>query len=144
MDHVAIMKKSWGLTAKIVSGEKTIETRWYLNRSAPWDKIHTGDTIYFKDSGFPITVQAEVSKVEQFSGLTPAKTKKVLSQYSQRDLGTTGVPPQQIQSYMEGKKYCIIIHLKNPQRVPPFDISKKGFGLMSAWICIDDIQKIII
>lgn len=25
MDHVAIMKKSWGLTGKILSGEKKIE-----------------------------------------------------------------------------------------------------------------------
>lgn len=32
MEHVAIMKKSWGLTRKILSGEKTIESRWYRFR----------------------------------------------------------------------------------------------------------------
>lgn len=29
MEHVAIMRKSWGLTDKILSGQKKIESRWY-------------------------------------------------------------------------------------------------------------------
>jgi len=31
MQHIAIMKKSWRLTEKILAGEKTLETRWYKN-----------------------------------------------------------------------------------------------------------------
>jgi len=34
--HVAIMRKGWGLTGKILTGEKTIESRWYMNRYRPW------------------------------------------------------------------------------------------------------------
>jgi len=29
MEHVAIMRKAWGLTDKILSGQKKIESRWY-------------------------------------------------------------------------------------------------------------------
>ena len=35
MQHVAIMKKSWGLTDKILSGQKKIESRWYLSSFCP-------------------------------------------------------------------------------------------------------------
>lgn len=66
MDHVAIMRKSWGLLPKILSGEKTIESRWYMARYAPWNRIEKGDIVYFKNSGEPVTVKAEVSKVMQF------------------------------------------------------------------------------
>ena len=144
MDHVAIMRKSWDLTSKIISGEKTIETRWYKNKSAPWDKIHPGDTVYFKDSGCPVTVKAEVLKVEQFADLNEGKIVQILSKYSQHDLGTGDIP-NQIKEYTSGKKYCIIIHLKNSRRVnPAFNISKKGFGAMAAWITLVDINDIII
>lgn len=51
MHHVAIMKPSWKLIPKILSGEKTIESRWYQTRRAPWNGIAAGDVVYFKDSG---------------------------------------------------------------------------------------------
>ena len=77
MDHVAIMKKSWGLTEKILSGEKKIESRWYMIRCAPWDRIKGTDTVYFKNSGEPITIKALVTKVLQFSDLNQKKVKEI-------------------------------------------------------------------
>lgn len=63
MDHVAIMKKSWGLTQKILSGQKKIESRWYKSKHSPWGKIEKGDIVYFKDSGEPISIKTGVEKV---------------------------------------------------------------------------------
>ncbi len=71
MDHVAIMKKSWGLLPKILSGEKKIESRWYKFKRSPWDKINTNDTVYFKDSGDPVLIKAKVSKFLQFLNIFP-------------------------------------------------------------------------
>jgi len=135
MNHIAIMKKSWKLIPEILSGRKTIETRWYKNKSAPWDKIHSGDTVFFKDSGSPVTAKAEVSAVEQYSDLDSDKINEIMARVSLRDLGALEIP-EQINEYIQGKKYCIIIHLKNPQKVdPPFDFDKTGYGAMAAWIC---------
>ena len=64
--HVAIMRRSWGLLEKILSGEKTIESRWYMQKSEPWESIDAGDIIYFKNSGAPVTLSASVDKVLQF------------------------------------------------------------------------------
>jgi hypothetical protein len=63
MQHIAIMKKSWGLLSKIISGEKKIESRWYMAKCAPWDRIGAGEIVYFKDSGCPVTIKTKVSKV---------------------------------------------------------------------------------
>jgi len=57
------MRKSWGLLPKILTGEKTIESRWYKNKCSPWGKIKRGDVVYFKNSGEPVTIKAEVSKI---------------------------------------------------------------------------------
>src|SRR3989344_679481 len=119
MDHVAIMRKSWKLTEKILNGEKTIESRWYANRYVPWNKIKAGEIIYFKDSGEPVTIKAEVKKVLQFSDLTPAKVKKILDDYG----GPDGINISDLRAFYElfkNKKNCILVFLKNPQKNEQF------------------------
>ena len=141
MDHVAIMKKSWGLTEKILTGEKKIESRWYKAKYAPWDRVKKGDTVYFKDSGEQVTIKAEVEKVMQFPGLTPAKVKEILDKYGMDD----GIEKEEIPEFFErfkDKKYCILIFLKNPRSIGPFEINKTGFGAMAAWITVDDVHKV--
>lgn len=139
--HVAIMRKSWGLTDKILTGEKKIESRWYLNRCRPWNNINTNDIIYFKDTGSPIKLQAEVDRVLQFDNLTPNKVSEILNNYGRDD----GISADKIGEYYEkfkDKKYCMLIFLKDVKSVKPFEIDKTGFGSMSAWITVDDIEKI--
>lgn len=135
------MKKSWGVTQKILAGKKKVESRWYKARHAPWGMVHTGDTVYFKNSGEPVTVVAEVYKVLQFSDLTPQQVRDIFDTYG-KDIG---VDQGDISEYVEmfkDKKYCILIFLKNAKLVQPFHINKKGFGAMAAWITVDIISNI--
>ena len=141
MEHLAIMRKSWRLTNKILKGEKTIESRWYKTKYPPFDRIKIGDVVYFKDSGEPVRIKAEVSDVKQFSDLIPDKVHNILKEYGDRD----GIEKQKINKFFElfkDKKYCILIFLKNPTVIEPFKIRKKGYGSMSAWICINKIEDI--
>lgn len=138
MEHIAIMKKSWKLIDKIVSGEKTIESRWYVNRRDPWNKVKAGDIVYFKDSGEPITAKAVVDRVLQFD-LDPAKTDSILKKYGKGIV--VDYSPDLYKNY-EGKNYCVLVFLKNPQWVKPFNIDKTGFGNASAWLCVDKVSKI--
>ena len=141
MEHLAIMRKSWGLTDKILDGQKKIESRWYSVKYRPWDKIKAGETVYFKDSGEPVRIKAEVSRAMQFADLTPKKVKEILDDYGKDD----GIKNEKIPEFFErfkDKKYCLLIFLKNPIGIKPFEIDKTGFGAMSSWITIDDIAKI--
>ncbi len=141
MDHLTIMKKSWGLLPKILTGEKTIESRWYSNRYAPWDRIKIGDIVYFKNSGEPVTVKAEVFNVLQYENLNPDKIMGILKEYGTKD----GLGIDEIDKYhgiFKEKNYCLLVFLKNPKKIKPFKINKKGYGMMSAWISIDNINEI--
>ncbi len=141
MEHLAIMKKSWGLTDKILSGRKKIESRWYSVKCKPWNNIKKEETVYFKDSGESIKIKAKVGKVIQFAGLTPQKVRDILNKYGEDD----GLEKEKIPEFFKrfkNKKYCILIFLKNPVKIKPFNINKTGFGMMSAWITIDKISKI--
>lgn len=137
------MRKSWGLTEKILTGEKKIESRWYKNKSRPWDQIRSGETIYFKNTGEPVTLKAMVDKVLQFDNLTKEKVKEILNKYGQAD--GLGIGPKDFEKYYQmfkNKNYCLIIYLKNPEKVQPFEIDKTGFGAMAAWITVNNLEQI--
>lgn len=141
MDHVAIMRKSWGLTEKILSGDKKIESRWYETRRAPWGRIQAGETVYFKNSGEPVSIKATVSKVLQFEELTPEGVEVLLRKFGRAD-GIEKSKKQEFFKRFKNKKYCLLIFLKNPKKIKPFEINKRGFGMMAAWISIPKIGKI--
>lgn len=141
MDHIAIMRKSWELTQKILTGEKTLEERWYKSRRAPWDMAKPGHIIYFKDSGEAVLIKAKITKVLQFENLTPEKSEEILKKYSYADLGGGEITPE-IREYVSNKNYCIIVFFDSVEKIKPFEIDKNGFGAMSAWICVDDVNKI--
>jgi len=133
------MKKSWKLTQKILSGEKTVETRWYKHRVKPWGCIKAGETIYFKDSGEPITIKAKISQVMQYEIKDDIDMNEIFKTFTRSELGVTEIT-KEINEYTKGKKYLIAVRIKDVQKIQPFDIDKSGFGLMSAWLCLDELK----
>jgi len=135
------MKKSWGLIPEILDGRKSIESRWYKTKRAPWNKIKPGDVVYFKNSGESVTVEAAVAKVLQLENLNPSEAKNILQKFGKED----GIEKEKIKYYFElfkDKKYCLLIFIKNIKQIKPFQINKTGFGAMAAWLCVESINKI--
>ncbi len=143
MDHVAIMRKSMGLLPKIINGEKTIESRWSTRRNEPWRKVKTGDKIYFKNSGEKVSAVAEVNYIKIFQS-NPKYTWHVLT--NRKDtIKKLGVEDLNVfYGSVKDKKWGGLFGLKNVRRVKPFQINKRGFGNMAAWISLDNIKKIAI
>ena len=139
MDHVAIMNKSWRLIPKIISGEKTIESRWYQTKRTPWDKAAAGDTIYFKDAGDPVTAQAGITGVLQFEIHGIADAENIIERYG-KEICLLNADPT---TWGKLPKYCILLRLAGPRKVArPFEIDKSGFGSGAAWLTVPDIAKI--
>lgn len=141
MNHVVIMKKEWGLLPLILSGKKTVEDRWYKSKIAPWDRVKAGDTLYFKDSGSPVTVKAKVTQVGQYKVASNEQASALLQKYALTDLGST-VVPDSVKNYAANKKYAIFVHFRNARKITPFYIDKTGYGLQCAWMCAGDVNKL--
>ncbi|PIS07348.1 hypothetical protein COT78_03880 [Candidatus Berkelbacteria bacterium CG10_big_fil_rev_8_21_14_0_10_43_13] len=135
------MRPSLGFLEKIENGDKTIESRWYLQRSAPWDEISAGDTIYFKNAGEPASVKASVADVRHLARLNPFKIRQLLDEFGSR-LGLTKSDSDSYFTEIKNKKFGILIYLQDVKKIRPFDIDKRGFGTMSAWLVIENIDKI--
>ncbi|MBU0667463.1 MAG: hypothetical protein ABIC91_02385 [Nanoarchaeota archaeon] len=137
MEHLAILSKEKKLLEKIICGEKTIESRWYTHKKTPYHKIKPGEVIYFKESGKPVTVKAKVSQTLFFDELNKEKIKSIIQEYGVKICIT-----QEYSSKLECKNYCTLIFLENIQKIEPFNINKRGYGNMAAWITVESINQI--
>jgi hypothetical protein len=141
MDHAAFMKKSWGLVPKVVTGEKTCEGRWYKSRRAPWNKSKPGDTLYFKNGAEPISLKVTITKVFQYKVENNKQAMEIMKTHVRDDLGTNQIPAD-IKNYIVNKNYSMFLYFNNVKKVKPFEIDKKGFGAMTAWISLPNIETI--
>jgi ASC-1-like (ASCH) protein len=148
VDHVAILRKASiskedNLLRDILKGTKTIESRWYVNRVSPWDKIKRNDTVYFKESGSPITAKANVAKVIQIDNLNDSTIRDIIKNYGKEiSPGTTSEQWLSWAKKQIKKRYCILIFIKDVKRVTPFNIDKTGYGISSAWLAVGSIDKV--
>lgn len=125
----------------VLSGQKTIESRWSKNKVSPFGKVKSGDTVYFKDVGKLVTAKATVSKVLEHKDLTNKTVKEILTIYGAKDgLGIDKL--DEVYNWAKDKRYCTLIFLTNPEAIKPFQINKKGFGTPLAWIAINRIEDI--
>ncbi len=135
MHHLAILSKKPNFLDLILKKKKIIESRWYQTKRTPYNQIKKGDIIFLKNSGEPVTAKVDVSKVLQYDNLNKTKIKHILKLYGKQIC-------IKYSKKLE-KNYCILIFLKNPSKIKPFKINKKGFGILSAWITVKNIKKII-
>ena len=138
MDHIAIMNRSWKLIPKIISGEKSIESRWYMTRRSPWNWVSAGDRVFFKNSGEPVTACADVAGVMQFEMKDISEVKAVIDGYGDRICLIERDP----RKWSSRPRYCVLMELERPREVAPFQIDKSGFGTGAAWISVKNISKI--
>lgn len=132
MHHLAILTK--GYDEKIAQGIKIIESRFYRSKQAPWDKVSPGDTIFFKVSGGPVALRAEVEWVKQFSDLTPVKIQEIVNKY-----GDEIAAKPEYWTIKHDSKYAILIKLKNVGYINNFLVGR-SYG--SAWVTVDNIDKL--
>jgi len=137
MDHLAILSKENDFLGKILSGTKTIESRWYKNRKPPFKAIAPSDTVYFKEAGAPVTAKAAVNRVMFFEDLDRKKIAGIISDYGPR----IGID-ESYAAKVIGKRYCTLIFLSDVKNIAPFQIDKKGYGNMAAWITVENIDRI--
>lgn len=114
----------------VLSGQKTIESRWGMNRAAPYQKISVGDEILLKETGKDVTATARAKRVEFFE-LTPEKVEQIRQKWG-KEIGTDRF--EDWQSTMQ-KKFCTLVWLEDVKVIKPLKVPRSnGAG----WIVLKD------
>ena len=127
MKHIAILRQPF--FNMILNGEKTIESRWSMNRIAPYKKLNIGDEILLKLTGQPVTATAKVKDVKYYD-LTPEIVEDIRKKFG-KEIGTDKFENWDITLQ---KKYCTLIWLEDVTRIKPIQVRRSnGAG----WIVLN-------
>ena len=128
MQHIAILKQPF--FDMVLSGEKTIESRWSMVKVAPYKKVSVVDKILLKETGKDVTATANVKKV-QFYELTPEIVEDIRIKYG-KQIGSDKF--EDWKSTLQ-KKYCTLIWL---DEVTPVALIKVKRSNGAGWIVLKD------
>jgi len=139
MDHLAILNKHF--LDKIISGEKTVESRWSKYKIVPFGKVSRGDTIYFKYSGGTVVGRSKVIELTSFIRKRDEVTvdKFVINNRQALGLENKIVARKFLETNKE-RNYVTFIGLDKFEHIKDFKINKEGHGVRSSWIVVDDIE----
>lgn len=119
MKHIVILRQPY--FNMVVSGEKTIESRFSMHKVAPYGKVSIGDEILLKETGKDVTATAKVKDVKYYK-LTPEIVEEIRIQYG-KQIGTDRF--EDWESSLQ-KRYCSLIWLTNVKQIEPIKVERSN------------------
>lgn len=119
MKHLAIFKQPF--YDMVLSGEKTIESRWSMNKIAPYNKVNIGDEILLKLTGQLVTATAKVKDVKYYE-LTPEIAEDIRLKYGRE----IGIDKFENWDETRQKKYLTLIWLEDVTTIKPLRVPRSN------------------
>ena len=116
--HVAVATSDY--LVKIVSGLKTIESRFTNTRQSPYGHVSAGDLVLFKAPTRGITVAAQVRRTYYAGPLAPYCAQEIMRAYAK------GLALES--EFIEAKasaRYATLLFLERPVLLPSIRITKR-------------------
>lgn len=128
MKHIVIFRQPF--FDMVLSGEKTIESRWSMKKVAPYDKVKVGDELLLKRTSHDVTATAIVKDVKYFD-LTPQIADEIKAKWNKE----IGIYKFENWNLYRNKRYCTLIWLEDVKQIEPLKV-KRSNG--SGWIVLKD------
>jgi len=141
MDNVVYLDYKAKELDNLKSGKKTMIIRGAMGRKLPYGKVNEGDILYFienKGDGL-VKAKATVSEVYNSEQLTKENSLKLIENNQHKLLLDNGLMKR-----FGGKRYIVLISIKNFCEIENFKIDKSKYGNMDDWLPIENIDNVTI
>lgn len=121
------------------SGKKTMIIRGAMGRKLPYGQINEGDVLYFfenKGDGL-VKGKAVVDHVFNSEKLTKEQSVEIVEQNQEQLQLDTGLKKR-----FAGKRYLVLITIKNFEEIEAFKIDRSEYGNMDDWLPVENINEV--
>ena len=124
--HLVILKKPY--IDAILTGRKTVESRFYQTKHKWLSQVGTGDKLFLKVTSGPVMATATIADVNRFDNLNTRLIAALKKQYNQQILGDDQYWQEKIRS-----QFGILVWLKDVRPITPRLIIKADWR---AWVVL--------
>jgi hypothetical protein len=139
MDHVVYLDAKAKELAKILSGDKTMIIRGAAGRKLPYGRVSENDILYLIENDGSGQVKAAAIVKSVFNSEKMEKEESIkLVEENQDQLQLTAMQFKR----WAGKRYLVLIQIKDAKGINSFLIDKTDFGNMDDWLPVEDIKTV--
>lgn len=138
MDHIVYVDRQAKELMKLLAGDQTMIVRGASGRKLPCSHIQANDRLFFvQDNGAGmVTARCVVNDVLNSDDLTQAQSTALLAANQSK----LKLKPQQI-NHWSGKRFFVLIELKEIRLIEPFEIDQITYSNMDEWIPVGEIER---
>jgi len=139
MDHVVYLDFKAKELDNLKNGTKSMLIRGAMGRKLPYGRVNASDVLYFienKGDGM-IKAKAIVEQVIHSDQLSKEESVAMVDQYQSKLLLNAGLLKR-----FSGKRYLVLITLRNFEVLESFKIDRSAYGNMDDWLPVEDIKKV--
>lgn len=125
--HLAIFVEPW--LSWLLDGTKTIESRWSLRRTIPFERVSVGDVLLLKASSGPVVGICEVAET-WFFDLEQTRLRVIRDRFGEAIAGDA-----EFWASVEGSRYVTLLEVREPRRLLPFSCPKRD---RRGWVVLDE------
>jgi len=139
MDHIVYLDAKAKEMEKLLDGSKIMIIRGAAGRKLPYGRVEAGDILYFinNNSEGLVKLKGEVSSVLNSEKMDKETSVNLVKEHQDK----LQLSDKQI-SRWAGKRYLVLIELKNIEEIEPFAIDKSNYGNMDDWLPVGDILNV--
>ncbi|MFH1012898.1 MAG: hypothetical protein V1769_00120 [Thermoplasmatota archaeon] len=139
MDHIVYLDARSNELEQLLQGKKTMIIRGATGRKIPYGRIHVNDVLYFIRNNAEGTIKAKgvVSTVLQSEKMTEDESKTFVRNHQD----ALQLTEKQFQRWA-GKRYIVLITIKDVTEIDPFTIDKSDFSTMDDWLLVENIETV--
>lgn len=139
MDHIVYLDSKAKEFENIKNGKKTMVIRGAMGRKPPHGRVGKGDILYFMENNGEGLVKGKAMVETAFHSekLTPEESVVLVEQNKDKLLLS-----KPLEKRFAGKRFLVLLSIKDFEEIPPFRIDKSGFGNMDDWIPAGKIKEI--
>jgi len=139
MDHVVYVDAKAKELKNILDGSKTMIIRGATGRKLPHGRVFEGDVLYFIENNADgmIKAKAIVKSVFNSDKMTEEESIALVNE-NQTKLKLTDAQMKR----WAGKRYLVLIEIKDVSDIEPFAIDKSNYGNMDDWLPVEDIDSV--
>jgi hypothetical protein len=139
MDHVVYLDSKANELKNLLDGSKSMIIRGASGRKLPHGRVHEGDVLFFINNNAEGRVKAKgvVSSVFNSAMMSEDESITLVKKYQER----LKLTEKQFSKWA-GKRYIVLIGVKEVKEVESFAIDKSNFGNMDDWLPVEKIETV--
>lgn len=139
MDNVVYLDFKAKELENLKNGQKTMIIRGAMGRKIPYGRVNEDDILYFienKGDGL-VKAKAIVDNVFNSDKLTKEQSVEIVEKNQDKLLLNKG-----LEKRFAGKRYLVLITIKDFTELEPFKIDRSDYGNMDDWLPVGNIEKV--